>query len=82
MDVRRLLVELRSEREQIDRAIRALEQLASAPAKRRGRPPKCIAEAGPSSSGDDERVGQSFQPVLRDFPLHAVSPITSRQTED
>jgi DNA invertase Pin-like site-specific DNA recombinase len=39
MDVSKILVELRQEREQIEEAIMSLERLARGRGKRRGRPP-------------------------------------------
>ena len=45
MDVAKILAELRVEREQIEEAILSLERLASGRGKRRGRPPKWMAEA-------------------------------------
>ncbi len=45
MDTTAILTELRAEREQIDKAIIALERLARTRGKRRGRPPKWMKEA-------------------------------------
>ncbi len=45
MDVTKMLVELRQEREQIEEAIITLERLARNRGKRRGRPPAWMAEA-------------------------------------
>ncbi len=45
MDVSKILAELRLERDQIDEAILSLERLAASRGKRRGRPPKWMAEA-------------------------------------
>jgi hypothetical protein len=45
MDVAKILVELRQEREQIEEAILSLERLASGRGRRRGRPPAWMAEA-------------------------------------
>ncbi len=45
MDVAKILAELRLEREQIEEAILSLERLATGRGKRRGRPPKWMAEA-------------------------------------
>ena len=45
MDVAGILDQLRLEREQIEEAILSLERLASGQEKRRGRPPKWMAEA-------------------------------------
>lgn len=46
-----MLAELRSEREQIEQAIIALERLARGGGKRRGRPPKWMADSN-DSTGD------------------------------
>ena len=45
MDVAKMLVELRAEREQLEEAIITLERLARGRGKRRGRPPAWMAEA-------------------------------------
>ncbi len=45
MDVTKILAELRLEREQIEEAILSLERLATNRGRRRGRPPKWMAEA-------------------------------------
>ena len=45
MDVQKMLVELRQEREQIEEAILTLERLARGRGKRRGRPPAWITAA-------------------------------------
>ena len=45
MDVTKILSELRVEREQIEEAILSLERLATSRGRRRGRPPKWMAEA-------------------------------------
>ncbi len=45
MDVSKILAELRLEREQIEEAILSLERLATSRGRRRGRPPKWMAEA-------------------------------------
>lgn len=50
MDVTRILVELRSERAQLEEAILSLERLARGRGKRRGRPPAWLATE-PSESG-------------------------------
>ena len=44
MDVSKILVELRQEREQIEEAIISLERLARGRGKRRGRPPAWMSE--------------------------------------
>ncbi len=45
MNLAKILDELRLEREQIEEAIISLERLAAHRSKRRGRPPKWLAEA-------------------------------------
>lgn len=45
MDVSKILAELRLERDQLEEAILSLERLAASRGKRRGRPPKWMAEA-------------------------------------
>jgi hypothetical protein len=45
MDVTKILADLRNEREQVEQAILALEQLARTTGRRRGRPPAWMAEA-------------------------------------
>jgi hypothetical protein len=44
MDVTKMLVELRQERDQLDEAIMTLERLARGRGKRRGRPPAWMVE--------------------------------------
>ena len=60
MDVNKILEELRTERDQLGDAILALERIARGRGKRRGRPPKWMAEAEtrkkrgrPASSGKE-----------------------------
>jgi hypothetical protein len=45
MDIEKILADLRLERMQIEEAILSLERLGQDRVKRRGRPPKWIAEA-------------------------------------
>jgi hypothetical protein len=45
MDVNKILIELRHEREQIEEAIVSLERLARGRGKRRGRPPAWMKDA-------------------------------------
>jgi hypothetical protein len=47
MDVNKMLLELRQEREQIEQAIVILERLARGRGKRRGRPPLWMTQAAP-----------------------------------
>ena len=51
MDVNKILVELRQEREQIEDAIVSLERLARGRGKRRGRPPSWMKEVGEKRRG-------------------------------
>lgn len=44
MDINKMLVELRQEREQIEEAIMTLERLARGRGRRRGRPPAWMAQ--------------------------------------
>jgi hypothetical protein len=46
MDLNKMLVELRQEREQLEQAIIILERLARGRGKRRGRPPLWLSEGG------------------------------------
>lgn len=53
MDLHKILEELRAERERVDHAIAAMEDLArSGGGKRRGRPPKWLKKA--EENGDAE----------------------------
>jgi hypothetical protein len=46
MNISQIISELRSQRNNLDDAILSLERLALSVAKKRGRPPKRVAEAG------------------------------------
>ncbi len=63
MDVSKILVELRQEREQLEEAIMSLERLARGRGKRRGRPPAWMAEAKkrgrPPGSKNKPKKGES-----------------------
>ena len=64
MNLEKILAELRVEREQVDAAIVALEGLSSSLPRRRGRPPKWLADVkgtkGPRGQRDhDRRSGKS-----------------------
>ncbi len=45
MDVGKILIDLRQERDQLEEAILSLERLARGQGKRRGRPPAWLAQA-------------------------------------
>jgi len=54
MDINRILVELKAERDQIEMAIISLERLLAGRGKRRGRPPAWLSQikaAGPRRRG-------------------------------
>jgi len=51
MDVSKILIELREEREQIEEAILSLERLARGRGRRRGRPPAWMSEMTPKRRG-------------------------------
>ena len=58
MEIEHILAELRAERAQIEAAILALEKLSIASHKRRGRPPKWLAEikaAGAARKAPDRK---------------------------
>jgi hypothetical protein len=52
MNITKLLTDLRTERDRIDRAIIVLEELAGTP-KRKGRPPKAVIEQQVSNAAED-----------------------------
>jgi hypothetical protein len=56
MDVTKILAELRMEREQLEEAILSLERLAEGRGKRRGRPPKWMAEAKKRTRAPVKRI--------------------------
>ena len=51
MDVSKILIDLRSERQQIEEAILSLERLARGRGRKRGRPPAWMSEAEPRRRG-------------------------------
>jgi hypothetical protein len=51
MDVNKILIELRHEREQIEDAIVSLERLVRGRGKRRGRPPSWMKDVGERRRG-------------------------------
>ncbi len=72
MDVDKMLVELRLEREQIEEAILTLERLARGRGRRRGRPPAWLKDAAAAvSMGEDnssELLTMSAEPRRRGRP--------------
>ena len=73
MDVSKILLELKAEREQIEEAILTLERLARGRGKRRGRPPAWLAvtaAAEPKRRG--RPPGSKNQPVA-DIKTSAVA---------
>jgi hypothetical protein len=59
VDVDKMLVELRKEREQIDEAILTLERLAKGRGKRRGRPPAWLKDAAAAVSASSSESAES-----------------------
>lgn len=51
MDVNKILVDLRQERQQIEEAIISLERLARSRGRRRGRPPAWLSATAPKRRG-------------------------------
>ena len=64
MDLTKILSELRSERDTLDEAIRAVELLALGGGKRRGRPPAWMAKAK-AESEDGSAAEQSKAPAKK-----------------
>jgi hypothetical protein len=66
MDFKKILAELYSERERLDQAIFALEKIGGATgAKRRGRPPKWLAEAKGSEFAAPAPKKRTLSPEAR-----------------
>jgi hypothetical protein len=65
MNVTNMLAELRSEQQQIDEAILALQRLATGQGKRRGRPPKWMTVAASAPSPDGARRKRAFSLATR-----------------
>ena len=63
MELTKLISELKREKEQIDQAIKVLEQMVAVGVKRRGRPPKWLIEAkaspGPVALKPKKKRGSS-----------------------
>jgi len=55
MDVTKMLLELRADRELVDEAILALQRLAQGRGKRRGRPPKWLYNSPLAAQGTGRR---------------------------
>jgi hypothetical protein len=55
MDVTKMIAELRSQRDQLDEAIIALERMIRGTGKRRGRPPKWLSAASAEEPVKKER---------------------------
>jgi hypothetical protein len=57
MDLQKMISELRAERDRIDEAILAIERISNGTGKRRGRPPKWLAqmEQSPSEPPEESR---------------------------
>lgn len=62
MDVNKMLVELRQEREQIEEAIMILERLARGRGKRRGRPPAWMAATAVTTKKRGRPPGSKNKP--------------------
>jgi len=59
MDLQRMIAELKAEKTRLDEAILALERLSAGKLRRRGRPPRWVAEelkhkAAAASAGDSD----------------------------
>ena len=68
MDITKTLIELRTQKAQLDQAIIALENLARGTGKRRGRPPKWMSEARTSGAAS------SAPKLLRPRKKRTLSP--------
>ena len=69
MDVDKMLVELRLEREQIEEAILTLERLARGRGRRRGRPPAWLKDSGIEVAEDSsESTDAVVEPRRRGRP--------------
>lgn len=78
MDISKILVELKAEREQIEEAIRSLENLARGRVRGPGRPPAWLAESTPKRRG--RPPGSKNKPTASEPPATASKPPTSTQT--
>jgi hypothetical protein len=86
MDVDKMLVELRLEREQIEEAILTLERLARGRGRRRGRPPAWLKDAAAAMSiGGEENssdlLAMSAEPRRRGRPPGSKTKQTAQPVE-
>ena len=56
MDIEKTLQELRERRDEIDRAIVAMERLGAETGKKRGRPPKWLSEARENAGTEGVKI--------------------------
>ena len=70
MDVAKILVELKQEREQIEEAILSLERLARGRGRRRGRPPSWMAEITTKRRG--RPPGSKNKPTLKSMGATSI----------
>jgi hypothetical protein len=74
MDISKILVELRVEREQLEEAILSLERLALGGARRRGRPPAWMAKV--KESNEKKARGRPVGSKNKKTPGNAVSDVS------
>ncbi len=58
MDLNSILAQLRQQRDHVDASIAALERIASGMGRRRGRPPKWMAEAAATNPAPAKKRGR------------------------
>ena len=68
MDVSKVLVELRAERQQLEEAIVTLERLARGRGKRRGRPPAWMSKSNSGAGSAASSVAQTGEKRRRGRP--------------
>jgi hypothetical protein len=78
MDVSKILVELRAEREQIEEAIISLERLARGRIRGPGRPPNWMADLAPKRRGRPPGSKNKVQQAVE--PEAAVAAISQAAT--
>jgi hypothetical protein len=84
LDVDKMLIELRLEREQIEEAILTLERLARGRGRRRGRPPGWLKEATAAAAAEDGQsaiVQLPSEPRRRGRPPGSKSKANSQSAE-